>query len=284
MMTPQEQKLTLPAAMKNPGGGGGYDNTLHYDPTDPEAGGKPKNSGMASATNGATMKGNKIVFNRKPNKDDSVDSTGVYRDAKEGGKSAVANPSIFQTNQGKGVIDVWWLYDDGGLTLLLPYILKMRKNWAQCRLRVFALANKQTEIEVDRRSMASLLSKFRIDYSDLTVIPDVTMKAGNASRALFESLIKDFKGDPDKCDDPETIISESELLGLREKTNRQMRLRELLLEHSSQSNLIVMTLPVPRKGTVSAPLYMAWLELLTRDLPPFLLVRGNQTSVLTFYS
>lgn len=45
-----------------------------------------------------------------------------------------------------------------------------------------------------------------------------------------------------------------------------------------------MTLPMPRKGVVSAPLYMAWLEALSRDLPPFLFVRGNQTSVLTFYS
>lgn len=44
------------------------------------------------------------------------------------------------------------------------------------------------------------------------------------------------------------------------------------------------TLPLPRKGGVSAPLYMAWLESLTANMPPYLLVRGNQTSVLTFYS
>ncbi|KAH7962300.1 hypothetical protein HPB52_015389 [Rhipicephalus sanguineus] len=44
------------------------------------------------------------------------------------------------------------------------------------------------------------------------------------------------------------------------------------------------TLPMPRKGTCTAPMYMAWLEMLTKDMPPFLLVRGNQTSVLTFYS
>lgn len=41
---------------------------------------------------------------------------------------------------------------------------------------------------------------------------------------------------------------------------------------------------MPRKGVVSAPVYLAWLEVLTCDMPPFLLVRGNQTSVLTFYS
>lgn len=80
------------------------------------------------------------------------------------------------------------------------------------------------------------------------------------------------------------MITDIELATLEEKTNRQLRLRELLLENSMESSLIVMSLPMPRKGTVSAPLYMAWLEVMTRDMPPFLLVRGNQTSVLTFYS
>jgi hypothetical protein len=47
--------------------------------------------------------------------------------------------------------------------------------------------------------MASLLSKFRIDYSDLTVIPNITKRAENSTRSLFETLIKDFKGDPDKA-------------------------------------------------------------------------------------
>lgn len=38
------------------------------------------------------------------------------------------------------------------------------------------------------------------------------------------------------------------------------------------------------QGTVSAPLYMSWIDCLTMDMPPFILVRGNQSSVLTFYS
>lgn len=73
-------------------------------------------------------------------------------------------------------------------------------------------------------------------------------------------------------------------MAVKDKTNRHLRLRELLLQHSHEANLVVMTLPIPRKSIVSAPLYLAWLELLTRDMPPILLVRGNQTSVLTFYS
>ncbi|KAG7250992.1 hypothetical protein CRUP_004399, partial [Coryphaenoides rupestris] len=44
------------------------------------------------------------------------------------------------------------------------------------------------------------------------------------------------------------------------------------------------SMPLARKGTVSSALYMGWLEMLSQDLPPILLVRGNHQSVLTFYS
>ena len=90
------------------------------------------------------------------------------------------------------VIDVWWLYDDGGLTLLLPYIISTRRNWNTCRLRVFALANKNSELEFEQRSMASLLSKFRIDYSDLILLPDITKKPEESTLKFFNDLIKDF--------------------------------------------------------------------------------------------
>lgn len=44
------------------------------------------------------------------------------------------------------------------------------------------------------------------------------------------------------------------------------------------------TLPIGRKGRCPSSLYMAWLETLSQDLrPPVLLIRGNQENVLTFY-
>ncbi|XP_026672114.1 bumetanide-sensitive sodium-(potassium)-chloride cotransporter [Ceratina calcarata] len=189
----------------------------------------------------------------------------------------------FQRKQKKGTIDVWWLYDDGGLTLLLPYIISTRRNWANNRLRVFALANKHSELEYEQRNMASLLSKFRIDYSALKVIPDISKPAQTSSRNFFDSLIENFRV-TENSKQTDDVIKDSELIAMSEKTNRHLRLRELLFENSMDANLVVMTLPMPRKGAVSAPLYMAWLETLTRDMPPFLLVRGNHTSVLTFYS
>ena len=45
-----------------------------------------------------------------------------------------------------------------------------------------------------------------------------------------------------------------------------------------------MTLPVIRAGAVPGSLYLGWLDMMTREMPPTLIIRGNQESVLTFYS
>ena len=41
---------------------------------------------------------------------------------------------------------------------------------------------------------------------------------------------------------------------------------------------------MPKRGLCSPGLYMAMLDTLTKDMPPMLLLRGNQESVLTYYS
>ncbi|XP_026325833.1 bumetanide-sensitive sodium-(potassium)-chloride cotransporter isoform X2 [Hyposmocoma kahamanoa] len=85
-------------------------------------------------------------------------------------KDQLSQMSIFQKKQESGTLDVWWLYDDGGLTILLPYIISQRSTWGNCKLRIFALANRRHEMELEERNMANLLSKFRIDYSSLTMV------------------------------------------------------------------------------------------------------------------
>lgn len=42
-------------------------------------------------------------------------------------------------------------------------------------------------------------------------------------------------------------ITDAELQEMEEKTHRQLRIHELVVEHSSNAALIVMSLPMPRK-------------------------------------
>ena len=52
-------------------------------------------------------------------------------------------------------IDIYWLYDDGGLTLLLPFILKMRSKFSKCHLRVFCLVDNIDNMEEETKSMTT---------------------------------------------------------------------------------------------------------------------------------
>lgn len=45
--------------------------------------------------------------------------------------------------------------------------------------------------------MASLLSKFRIDYSALKMVPDITKRPKDSTLAYFDKLIQPFKCNDD---------------------------------------------------------------------------------------
>jgi len=58
-----------------------------------------------------------------------------------------------------GFIDIWWLYDDGGLTVLIPYLLKSHDLWKDCKLRIMALENLGYS---EQNELAALMTKLRI--------------------------------------------------------------------------------------------------------------------------
>ncbi|XP_069138674.1 solute carrier family 12 member 2-like isoform X2 [Argopecten irradians] len=187
----------------------------------------------------------------------------------------------------RGTIDVWWLFDDGGLTLLIPYILTTKLYWGNCRLRIFIAGTKRGEIDREQRQMATLLSKFRIECKEINVVADIGKSPEKKSEMEFDKLLEGWMLNEEQGETQEKYpwkISEEEKDLLQDKTKRNIRLKELLVKHSSDASLVVMTLPMPRKGTCPTGLYMAWLDTLTRNMPPILLIRGNQSSVLTFYS
>ncbi|KAM7424455.1 hypothetical protein PAMA_000683 [Pampus argenteus] len=198
----------------------------------------------------------------------------------------------FNKKQPKGTIDVWWLFDDGGLTLLLPYILTTRKKWKDSKLRIF-IAGQPGRTELDKQEMKLLLQKFRINCTDINVIDDIHVKPSSDSLKKLEDMIEPFRLHEGSKDIAQAEamrkkhpwkITDEELETFEEKTNLQVRLNEVLQENSKSANLIIVSMPIARKGAVSDILYMAWLDILTKDLPPTILIRGNHKSVLTFYS
>ena len=201
--------------------------------------------------------------------------------------------------QKEGVIDVYWLYDDGGLTLLLPHILSTRTKFSKCKLRVFFLSNSNQDAKDEAAKMAALLEKFRIEYQDVILLADATRRPQSQTREEFSQLVRpkskvakknmsisslDSASSYEQTDDVfAASTNEDEIAKFNDKTLFHLRIAEIARENSEGSALVVMTLPMPKKDLPSA-LYLAWIDYMTRNMPPFLLVRGNQESVLTFYS
>uniref|UniRef100_A0A8C9UJ86 Solute carrier family 12 member 7 n=1 Tax=Spermophilus dauricus TaxID=99837 RepID=A0A8C9UJ86_SPEDA len=53
------------------------------------------------------------------------------------------NIDLFPQNQerfSEGSIDVWWIVHDGGMLMLLPFLLRQHKVWRKCRMRIFTVA------------------------------------------------------------------------------------------------------------------------------------------------
>lgn len=142
-------------------------------------------------------------------------------------KKEVQIDSLFLRKQKKGFIDVWWLYDDGGLTLLLPYIIGTHNQWKDCKLRVFALVNKKSELDQEQRNMAALLSKFRIDFSDVILITDILKPPQESSKEEFRKLISKYviedsdvdSKEKDNNDYNELSITEADVLAFRDKVS-----------------------------------------------------------------
>uniref|UniRef100_A0A8C3HS35 Solute carrier family 12 member 7 n=1 Tax=Chrysemys picta bellii TaxID=8478 RepID=A0A8C3HS35_CHRPI len=53
------------------------------------------------------------------------------------------NIDLFPTNQerfSEGNVDVWWIVHDGGMLMLLPFLLRQHKVWRKCKMRIFTVA------------------------------------------------------------------------------------------------------------------------------------------------
>ncbi|XP_019065283.1 solute carrier family 12 member 3 isoform X2 [Fukomys damarensis] len=100
--------------------------------------------------------------------------------------------TIFQSEQGKKTIDIYWLFDDGGLTLLIPYLLHRKKRWAKCKIRVF-VGGQINRLDQERKAIISLLSKFRLGFHEVHILPDINQKPSAEHIKRFEDMIAPFR-------------------------------------------------------------------------------------------
>ncbi|XP_068932465.1 solute carrier family 12 member 7 isoform X2 [Petaurus breviceps papuanus] len=75
------------------------------------------------------------------------------------------NIDMFPQNQERfreGNIDVWWIVHDGGMLMLLPFLLRQHKVWRKCRMRIFTVAQMDDNSIQMKKDLQMFLYHLRI--------------------------------------------------------------------------------------------------------------------------
>ncbi|KAM6960096.1 solute carrier family 12 member 6 isoform 2-T2 [Tautogolabrus adspersus] len=76
------------------------------------------------------------------------------------------NISLFPSNSEpctEGYIDVWWIVHDGGMLMLLPFLLRQHKVWRRCSMRIFTVAQMEDNSIQMKKDLATFLYHLRIE-------------------------------------------------------------------------------------------------------------------------
>lgn len=76
------------------------------------------------------------------------------------------NISLFPSNSEpctEGYIDVWWIVHDGGMLMLLPFLLRQHKVWRKCGMRIFTVAQMEDNSIQMKKDLATFLYHLRIE-------------------------------------------------------------------------------------------------------------------------
>ncbi|MEE6508029.1 hypothetical protein FKM82_018454 [Ascaphus truei] len=82
------------------------------------------------------------------------------------------NIDLFPTNQerfSEGNVDVWWIVHDGGMLMLLPFLLRQHKVWRKCKMRIFTVAQMDDNSIQMKKDLQMFLYHLRLN-ADVEVV------------------------------------------------------------------------------------------------------------------
>ncbi|XP_043990176.1 solute carrier family 12 member 7-like isoform X1 [Gambusia affinis] len=85
-----------------------------------------------------------------------------------------------------GAIDVWWIVHDGGLLMLLPFLLMQHKVWRKCKMRIFTVAQMKDNSIQMKKDLQVFLYQLRLDAE----VEVVEMHDSDISAFTYEKTLK----------------------------------------------------------------------------------------------
>eukprot|EP00064_Thunnus_orientalis_P001951 superscaffoldBa00000133_g1955 len=85
----------------------------------------------------------------------------------------------------EGHIDVWWIVHDGGMLMLLPFLLRQHKVWRKCKMRIFTVAELDDNSIQMKKDLITFLYHLRIDAA----VEVVEMHDSDISAYTYEKTL-----------------------------------------------------------------------------------------------
>ncbi|XP_046385480.1 solute carrier family 12 member 7 isoform X3 [Ischnura elegans] len=85
-----------------------------------------------------------------------------------------------------GNIDVWWIVHDGGLLMLLPFLLRQHRTWKNCKMRIFTVAQMEDNSIQMKKDLRTFLYHLRIEAEvEVVEMMDSDISAYTYERTLM---------------------------------------------------------------------------------------------------
>ncbi|XP_067905580.1 solute carrier family 12 member 4 isoform X1 [Heterodontus francisci] len=98
------------------------------------------------------------------------------------------NVSFYPSNHERfteGHVDVWWIVHDGGMLMLLPFLLRQHKVWKKCKMRIFTVAQMDDNSIQMKKDLATFLYHLRIEAE----VEVVEMHGSDISAYTYERTL-----------------------------------------------------------------------------------------------
>merc|ERR1719373_447657 len=195
-------------------------------------------------------------------------------------KNSQGKDEIIDLENGINTIDVWWLMDDGGLSILIPHMMAQHQFWKHKNTHIRMLI---PCTPADAAQVAKLANTFNRDlHLDIHV---EAVDIGNDAD-MDAPMRQTIRVEMNKIHDVSTHKRE-------DVTLRWMRIAELVRESSRRAKMVYITCPLPHDG-IDAAEYMSRIDLVSNiprsmvranpEYVPVVLIRGAAKELyLTYY-
>ncbi|KAH7642587.1 solute carrier family 12 member kcc isoform X2 [Dermatophagoides farinae] len=187
-----------------------------------------------------------------------------------------------------GNIDIWWIVHDGGLLILLAYVLSQHRTWKSCKLRVFTVAQLEDNSVQMKKDLEKFLYHLRIEATvEVIEMSDTDVSAYTYERTVLmeqrTQVLQAYGNELSVINSNETIKPDE--LNVR-RMHTAVKLNEHIINKSHASKLVIINMPgIPRKMTPGSETnYMEFIEVLTEGLERVILARGAGREVITIFS